>query len=230
MNTPSDTPETTSVPTGPKVQTTGEEIANAVTHGIGAILSLACLTLGVVFAAIDHNPWNVVAVSIYGVTMFLLYLFSTLYHAITAPRAKRILNYFDHASIYLLIAGSYTPFCLGGIRLYSPGWAWAIFGVEWGLCVAGIVFQCLFIHRYRLLSNASYLLMGWVALIAVYPLWKAMGFWPLFWTFIGGLFYSIGVIFYCMKRVPFMHAVWHLFVLGGTLSQFFVIFRYIVLH
>ena len=102
--------------------------------------------------------------------------------------------------------------------------------MEWGLCVAGIVFQCLFIHRYRLLSNASYLLMGWVALIAVYPLWKAMGFWPLFWTFIGGLFYSIGVIFYCMKRVPFMHAVWHLFVLGGTLSQFFVIFRYIVLH
>ena len=210
-------------------QTISEEIANAVTHGVGTLLSIACLTVGIVFAAIDRNPWNIVSVSIYGATMVLLYLFSTLYHAITNKRGKRVLQYFDHAAICLLIAGSYTPFSLGAIRLYSPGWAWSIFGIEWGLAIVGIAFQCCCIGRYRALSNASYLLMGWVALIAAYPLCKAMDFWAIFWTLIGGLCYSVGVVFYNMKKVRYMHAIWHLFVLCGTLVQFFVIFRYIVL-
>lgn len=211
-------------------QTTHEEIFNAITHGIGALLAIGCLVVAVVFSSLDHNVWNIVGTSIYGTTMFLLYLFSCLYHAIVPPRAKAVLNYFDHCSIYLLIAGSYTPICLGGIRPYSPGWAWSIFGVEWGLAIVGIVFQCLFINRYRTLSNATYLAMGWVVLIALYPFYKAMGFWPIFWIGIGGIFYSIGVYFYVRKETKYMHGIWHLFVLAGTLVQYFAVLFYVVLR
>ena len=158
-------------------QTVGEEIFNAISHGIGALLAIACLVVAVVYSCLSpyRSVWNIVGVSIYGASMFLLYLFSCLYHAITAPRAKAVLNYFDHCSIYLLIAGSYTPICLGGLRAYSPGWGWSIFGVEWLLAILGIVFQCLCINRYRMLSNATYLAMGWVVLIALYPIYKALG-------------------------------------------------------
>lgn len=212
-------------------QTLGEEIANAVTHGVGALLAVACLVVGVVFASIRpyRDVWNIVSVAVYGTTMVLLYLFSTLYHALNGPKAKAVFNYFDHCSIYLLIAGSYTPFCLSAIRVYSPAWGWSIFGVEWVLAVVGIVFQCLFINRYVALSNLTYLAMGWVVLVAVYPLWKAMGAAPVFWVGVGGLLYSLGVIFYAMKRTKWMHVVWHLFVLAGTLVQYFVILFCIVL-
>ena len=212
-------------------QTLGEEIANAVTHGIGAILAVACLVVGVVFASVRpwHDVWNIVSVSIYGATMVLLYLFSTLYHALNRPKTKAVFNYFDHCSIYLLIAGSYTPFCLSAIRVYSPAWGWSIFGVEWALAAVGIVFQCLFINRYVALSNLTYLAMGWVVLMAVYPLWKAMGAVPVFWVGVGGLLYSLGVVFYAMKNTKWMHVVWHLFVLAGTLVQYFVILFCIVL-
>ena len=212
-------------------QTLGEEIANAVTHGIGAILAVACLVVGVVFASVRpwHDVWNIVSVSIYGATMVLLYLFSTLYHALNRPKTKAVFNYFDHCSIYLLIAGSYTPFCLSAIRVYSPAWGWSIFGVEWALAAVGIVFQCLFINRYVALSNLTYLAMGWVVLVAVYPLWKAMGAVPVFWVGVGGLLYCLGVVFYAMKNTKWMHVVWHLFVLAGTLVQYFVILFCIVL-
>lgn len=216
------------LPPAERDQTIGEEIFNAISHGIGALLAVACLVVGVVHAAWNHDVWNVVGISIYGATMFLLYLFSCLYHAIVPPRAKAVLNYIDHCAIYLLIAGSYTPICLGGIRLYSPAWAWSIFGVEWGLALAGIVFQCLCINRYQILSNATYLVMGWVVLVAIYPFYKAVGFWPLFWIAAGGIFYTAGVAFYMMKTRKFAHAVWHLFVLAGTLVQYFAILFYIV--
>ena len=216
-------------PSEEREQTVHEEIFNAVTHGIGALLAIACLVIAVVCSSLRHDVWNIVGTSIYGATMFLLYLFSCLYHAIVPPRAKAILNYFDHCSIYLLIAGSYTPICLGGIRPYSPGWAWSIFGVEWGLAFLGILFQCLFINRYRMLSNATYLAMGWVVLIALYPFYKAMGFWPLFWIGIGGVFYSVGVYFYVRKETKYMHGIWHLFVLAGTLVQYFAVLFYVVL-
>ena len=213
-------------------QTLGEEIANAVTHGIGALLAVACLVVGVVFASIRpyRDVWNIVSVAIYGSTMVLLYLFSTLYHALSRPKTKAVFNYFDHCSIYLLIAGSYTPFCLSAIRVYSPAWAWSIFGMEWVLAALGIVFQCLFINRYATLSNLTYLAMGWVILVAVYPLWKAMGSGAVLWVGVGGLLYSLGVAFYAMKRVKWMHVVWHLFVLAGTLVQYFVILFQIVLR
>ena len=219
-------------PPAERDQTIGEEIANAITHGIGAILAVACLVVGVVFASIPpyRDVWNIVSISIYGSTMVLLYLFSTLYHAINRPKTKAVLNYFDHCSIYLLIAGSYTPFCLSGIRLYSPGWAWAIFGAEWALALAGIVYQCLFINRYQTLSNLTYLAMGWVIAVAFYPTYRALHFWPVFWTLVGGVFYSVGVLFYVRKERKFMHSVWHLFVLAGTLVQYFVVLFYLVLR
>ena len=212
-------------------QSIGEEIANSITHGIGAALSTACLVVAVAFAALKYNAWTIVSVSIYGCTMLILYLCSTLYHAAQTPKTKEILNIFDHSAIYLLIAGSYTPFCLAsaGIRLYSPGWAWAIFGTVWGLAVFGIVFQCIFINKYQFFSTLTYLLMGWIVAIAVYPLWKAMGTAAVLWIAAGGIVYSLGVIFYAMKHVKYMHMIWHLFVLGGTFVHYGVILYYIVL-
>ena len=215
------------VPPSEREQTLGEEIANAVSHGVGAILATACLVVAVVFASIGPrpDPWTIVSVSVYGTTMVLLYLFSTLYHALNRPKTKAVMNYFDHCTIYLLIAGSYTPFCLAGIRPVSPAWGWSIFGVEWALALLGIVFQCLFINRYQTLSNLTYLAMGWVVLVAVYPLWRAMGLAPMLWVGAGGLAYSAGVFFYVRKEAKWMHFVWHLFVLAGTLIQYFVVLR-----
>ena len=210
-------------------QSIGEEIANAITHGIGAVLSMACLVVAVAFAAVKYNAWTIVSVSIYGTTMFILYLCSTLYHAAMTPRIKEALNIFDHSAIYLLIAGSYTPFCLSGIREYSPGWAWSIFGVVWGLAIFGIVFQCIFINKYQFFSTLTYLLMGWIVAIAIYPLWRAMGTSAVLWIAAGGIVYSLGVIFYAMKNIKYMHAVWHLFVLGGTLIHYGIVLYYIVL-
>lgn len=210
-------------------QTSREEVANAVTHGIGAILSLACLSVAVTFAAIRNDVWSIVSVSIYGMSMFILYLCSTLYHAIRTPRVKEILNIFDHSAIYLLIAGSYTPFCLGGIRPYSPGWAWSIFGVVWAIAIFGIAFQCLFVNKYPIFSTATYLVMGWMVLVAIYPLWMAMGATAVLWIAAGGIIYSLGVVFYAMRNVKYMHAVWHLFVLGGTLAHYGVVLYYVAL-
>jgi len=215
-----------------RAQTLGEEIANAVSHGVGAVLAVACLVVAVVFASIGPRPdaWTIASVSVYGVTMVLLYLFSTLYHALNRPKTKAVMNYFDHCTIYLLIAGSYTPFCLAGIRPVEPVWGWGIFVAEWLLAVLGIVFQCLCINRFQILSNLTYLAMGWMVLVAVYPLWHAMGLWPMVWVGIGGLAYSAGVLFYVRKESKWMHFVWHLFVLAGTLIQYFVVLFFIVLR
>lgn len=223
------TPEDTVHVRTERDQTVGEEIANAITHGIGALLAIACLSVAVTFAAIRHDVWSVVSVSIYGASMFILYFCSTLYHAVMTPRIKAILNIFDHSAIYLLIAGSYTPFCLAGIRNYSPGWAWSIFGVVWAIAIFGIAFQCLYVNQYPLFSTMTYLLMGWIVLVAIYPLWKAMGSTAVLWIAAGGVVYSLGVIFYSMKHVKYMHAVWHLFVLAGTLAHYGVILYYIAL-
>lgn len=201
-------------------QTFGEEVANSITHGVGAVLAIACLVVGVVYAALIPSVWAVVSMSIFGSCMFILYLCSTMYHAIMSPRAKAVLNIFDHSAIYLLIAGSYTPFCLYFMRAESPGWGWAIFGVIWFLAIVGIVFQSIFINKYRAFSTTTYVLMGWIVIIAIYPLYKSMGLPSVLWIALGGVIYSLGVIFYSMKRIKYMHAIWHLFVLGGTLVHF----------
>lgn len=210
-------------------QSIHEEIANAITHGFGAFLAIACGAVAIVFAALNRDVWSIVSISIFVACMFILYLFSTLYHAVSSPRAKYVLNIFDHSAIYLLIAGSYTPFCLSGIRSYSPGWAWSIFGVVWLIAIIGIIFQCVFINKYRVLSTLSYLVMGWIIVIAVYPLYKAMGLAGVLWISLGGVIYSLGVIFYVMRNVRYMHAIWHLFVLGGTFVHYGVILYFLVL-
>ena len=207
-------------------QTPAEELANTITHGIGLLLSVACLSVGVVFAALRRDPWIITSVSIYGAMLCLLYLSSTLYHGVQQPGAKRVWNVLDHSSIYLLIAGTYTPYTLGPLR---GAWGWSLFGVIWGLALAGIVFQALFIHRWRVLSTLTYVGMGWIVVVAIYPLWRTIGTSGLMWIGIGGLCYTLGVIFYVMKHVPYMHAVWHLFVLGGSIVHFLGVFFTIVL-
>ncbi len=207
-------------------QTIGEEIANSVTHGIAAVLSVAALAILVVFASLRGNAWHIVSCAIFGVTLILLYLASTLYHALPVGRAKEVCRILDHASIYLLIAGTYTPFTL--VTLRGP-WGWSIFGVVWGLAVAGIVFQSLLIGRLPVLSTAVYILMGWVVVIALRPLIHALPWGGLLWMLAGGLCYTAGVYFYA-SRSKFAHAVWHLFVIAGSVCHFFAVFFYVIPH
>jgi hemolysin III len=201
-----------------RTQTASEELANALTHGIGLALSIAALVLVVVFAALRRNAWSVVGCSIYGATLVLLYAASTFYHAVGHARAKRVFNVIDHSSIYLLVAGTYTPFLLGPLR---GALGWSVFGVVWGLAAAGIVFQSLFIHRYRALSVASYLALGWMVVLVLPALARALPPWGVGWIALGGLCYTAGVGFYAWKSRRFAHAVWHVFVLAGSLCHFF---------
>ncbi len=213
---------------GRREQTPEEEIANTVTHGVGLMLSCACLALGVVFAALRGDPWIVVSVSVYGATLCLLYLSSTLYHGTRDRRAKHFWNILDHSAIYLLIAGTYTPLTLGPLRT-NGAWGWTLFGVVWALAIAGIVFQALFIHRHRIFSTVTYLAMGWLVLIAIRPLWHELGPRGFVWIALGGACYSLGIFFYAGKRLPFAHAVWHLFVLVGSMLHFLGILLHVVL-
>ena len=219
----------TNLPAQVREQTPAEELANAITHGIGLVLSVTCLCVGVTLAALRHHAWAIVSVGIYGATLCLLYLSSTLYHSLRDPRAKRIWNVLDHSSIYLLIAGTYTPYTLGPLRT-AGAWGWTLFGVIWCLAIAGVVFQAHYIHRWRMLSTLTYLLMGWIVVIAVYPLWQNIGLHGLLWIATGGLCYTIGIVFYNARHIPFMHAVWHLFVLGGSMLHFLGVLFCIVLQ
>ncbi|MBC8402837.1 MAG: hemolysin III family protein [Candidatus Marinimicrobia bacterium] len=196
----------------------GEEIANSITHGIGAALSVAALVLLVVFAALRGDAWRVVGFSIFGSSLFILYLTSTLYHSFTNLKVKRFFRVLDHSVIFILIAGSYTPITLTVLR--GP-WGWTLFGLIWGLAIFGIVMKIVFFDRFNALSVVLYILMGWLAVIALKPLLSAAPLGLLIWMGIGGLSYTLGVIFYAWERLPFNHAIWHLFVLGGSISHFF---------
>lgn len=206
------------------IQTIGEEIANSVTHGVGAALSVAALVVLVVFAALRGNAWHVVSCTIFGVALILLYLASTLYHALPSGKAKQVFRILDHASIYLLIAGTYTPFTLVTLR---GAWGWSIFGVVWGLAVAGVVFQSLLIGRQPAVSTTVYILMGWVVVIALRPLVHALPLGGLLWMLAGGISYTAGVYFFASKS-RFAHMVWHLFVLAGSVCHFFAVFFYVI--
>ena len=216
-------------------QTVAEEVVNAITHGVGMLLALGAYGVLVGFAAaqaakgIEGSAYLIVSAALYGIMMFVMYMSSMLYHAAMHTTLKNALNILDHNAIYLMIAGTYTPFTLGALREYSAGWGWSIFGVIWGLAIIGIVFQSCFINRYRALSTATYVLMGWVAIVAVYPMYKALGPWGLFWVFIGGVCYTLGVVFYSWKSLPFAHAIWHLFILAGSMAHFFAILFYVIL-
>ncbi len=209
------------------IYTLGEEIAHSVTHGIGILLSIAGLAVLVAFAALRGDAWHIVGCSIFGATLVLAYTASTVYHAIpgTFQRAKKVLRVLDHAAIYLLIAGTYTPFTL--VNLRGP-WGWTLFGVVWGMAVAGIVFKATLIGRLRVLSVAFYVVMGWLVLIAARPLGRAVGLGGLVLLIAGGVVYTLGVAFYAWKRLPYHHAIWHGFVLAGSTLHFFAVLFYVV--
>ncbi len=203
-----------------------EEIMNAVTHGIGIALSIAGLVILVVFAALYGDAWKVVASSIYGASMIVLYTASTLYHSFSKTKAAKKLNMFDHISIYYLIAGSYTPFMLVNLR---GAWGWSIFGVIWACAITGTILKIIYGNNFRKISTIIYLAMGWMILIAIYPFVKNVELGGVILLAAGGLSYSFGVIFYKWKSLPFNHAIWHLFVLAGTVLQFFAVLFYVVL-
>ncbi|MEZ4745508.1 MAG: hemolysin III family protein [Calditrichia bacterium] len=203
----------------------GEEIANSITHGIGAGLSVAGLTLLVAFASIYGDVWRVVSFSIYGSTLILLYLASTLYHSFQNPRVKRVFKIIDHAAIYLLIAGTYTPILLVNMR---GAWGWTLFVVIWGLTLAGIVLKIFFINRFKRLSTVIYVLMGWLCIVAIKEMIATIPPGGLAWLIAGGITYTLGVIFYVWHKLPYNHAIWHLFVLGGSICHFFAILFYVL--
>ena len=204
-------------------QTLGEEIANSVSHGVGFLAAVAMIPV-LVIGALNDGAAAVVGASIFGATMALLYLTSTLYHALAPNRAaKRVFQILDHAAIYLLIAGTYTPFTLGVLR---GAWGWTLFGVIWGLAVLGIFLKSVRGIRYPRLSTAVYIGMGWLVLVAAKPLWSNVPAWGLFWLAAGGVAYTAGVAFYAATRIRYAHFLWHLFVLTGTACHFVAVLRY----
>lgn len=205
------------IPLSPR-QSLGEEIANSITHGTGVGLSIAALVILVVFAAKRSDVWKVVSFSIYGATLISMYLCSTLYHAFRNPKLKRFFRILDHSNIFLLIAGTYTPVTIGTIR---GGWGWTLFGVIWGLAILGINLKIFALGKLKWLSILIYILMGWMILIAINPLRKTMDSTFLAWMLIGGACYTLGVLFYLFRKLPYHHSIWHLFVLGGSISHFF---------
>lgn len=206
-------------------ETQGEEIANAITHGIGALLGIAGLVLMVIFAAIYGTAWHIVGASIFGASLVVLYLSSTLYHGLTHPGAKYVFEVLDHAAIYILIAGTYTPFTLGPLR--GP-MGWTMFGIAWGLAILGIVFETLYHGRFRAFTTSLYLAMGWLVVFAIKPLFSAMDAVGIAWLVAGGVSYTAGVIFYYKKWFTFSHTVWHLFVMGGSICHFFAVLKMFV--
>lgn len=200
------------------VFTKGEEIANSITHGIGALLSLAALILLIVFSSIYGTTWHIVSFTIYGVTMLLLYTSSTFAHALPHGTGKNVFEILDHSSIYFFIAGSYTPFLF---IVLNDTLGWTLFGIVWGLAIAGTIFKCFFVKRFLMVSTLLYVLMGWLIVFAWQPLKVALHPNGLILLVIGGLAYTIGAIFYVWRGFKFHHAVWHLFVLIGSTTHFF---------
>ena len=211
-------------------QTSGEEVANAVTHVVGSHLGAAMLALLVWKGATSgvDVAWRVTSGAIFGASMILLYSVSSAYHAVTYRPAKRVLHIMDHMAIYFLIAGSYTPFCLVSLRPESPVLAWTIFGVEWGAALVGIVFKVWTTGRFRYVSTSAYVVMGWVALTAIIPLVRALQGLGTMWLAVGGGLYTLGCLFYLWKSLPYAHMVWHLFVLAGTICHFFCILWHVM--
>ena len=206
-----------------RVQSLGEEIANSVSHGVGLLAAVVAVPFLLVAAIERGEAAGIVGASIFATTMVLLYLTSTLYHALPANRAKRVFRVLDHAAIYLLIAGTYTPFTLGVLR---GAWGWTLFGLVWGLALAGVVVKAVGGVQYLRFSTGLYLVMGWLILIAAKPLWLRLPPWGLFWLFAGGIAYTAGVAFYRADRIRYAHFVWHLFVLAGTACHFIAVLRY----
>jgi hemolysin III len=206
-----------------RTQSLGEEIANSVSHGVGLLAAVAAAPV-LVLSAVQHDGTaRIVGASVFAATMVLLYLTSTLYHALPRNRAKRVFQVLDHAAIFLMIAGTYTPFTLGVLR---GTWGWTLFGLVWGLAIAGVILTAVGGVRYPKISTGLYLAMGWLILIAVKPLWLRVPSWGLFWLLAGGIAYTVGVVFYAAKRLRYSHFLWHLFVITGTACHFIAVLRF----
>ncbi len=205
-------------------QTLGEEIANSITHGMGAALAIAALVILVTLAALQGDAWRVVGLAIYGATLVILYLVSTMYHALRGPRIKRLFRTLDHGAVFLLIAGTYTPVTLVHLR---GAWGWTLFGIIWGLAASGIVAKAFLTGRLRVISVLFYVAMGWLVLIALDPILESVPRGLLTWLVAGGMSYTLGLAFFMAKRLPYYHAVWHLFVLGGSVCHFIGMLLYV---
>jgi hemolysin III len=202
-----------------------EEIANAISHGIGVLLSIAALVLLVVNATMHGDIWHIVSFSIYGASLVILYSCSTLLHSFQNRKLKDVFEILDHAAIYLLIAGSYTPYLL--VTLRGP-LGWSIFGIIWGLALSGMILKIFYVKRFILISTLCYILMGWLIVFAFKPLYENLALGGIVWLVIGGLLYTFGSLFYVWRRVPYHHAIWHLFVLAGSICHFFSINLYVL--
>ncbi|MFZ5969324.1 MAG: PAQR family membrane homeostasis protein TrhA [Bacillota bacterium] len=201
--------------------TKGEEIVNAILHGIGLGLAIAALVVLVIFSNLYGDIWNIISFSIYGATLVILYLSSTLYHAFPQGKVKNVFEIFDHAAIYLLIAGTYTPLTLISLR---GALGWTIFGIVWGMAVIGVIFKAFWVKKFVILSTLLYVLMGWLIVFAMKPLVAAMPTSSMIFLIAGGGLYTTGTIFYIWRKMKYHHAIWHLFVLGGSICHFFTIF------
>ena len=211
-------------------QTNGEEIANTITHVVGSHLGAAAMALLVWAAVLSGRDvaWKITSGTIFASSIILMYVVSSAYHAVMNEKAKQVLHILDHAAIFLLIAGSYTPFCLVTLRPDHPALAWSIFGIEWGAVLVGILFKVKTTGHFRYISTFAYVAMGWAVLAAIVPLVRELKGLGTMWLSVGGALYTLGCVFYLWKSLKFSHMVWHLFVLMGTICHFFCILWYVM--
>lgn len=202
-----------------------EELANGITHGIGLALSVVGFVALVALSIVRGNAWHIAGCTTFGVTLVLLYTASTLYHSLRRPHLRRILKALDHTAIYLLIAGTYTPFTLVNMRGF---WGWILFALVWSFCIFGIVWKLYHVDRFLIVSTVVYVAMGWLVLIAVKPLFAAVPLSGIAWLLAGGLFYMVGVLFFSLKRLPYNHAIWHVFVMAGSICHYFAVVLYVL--
>lgn len=208
--------------------TLAEELINSISHGTGALAAAGGMAVLIVFSALQGDVWKVVSSSIYGATMIMLYTFSALYHSFTDGKVKSVFRIFDHCSIFLLIAGSYTPFTLVTLREATPAIGWTLFGVVWGAAIIGIVLNIVSLEKFKVFSMICYIAMGWAVVFAIKPLIANLAKGGIILLASGGLAYTVGIIFYAIRK-KYMHSIWHFFVLGGTILQYFAVLFYVVL-
>lgn len=206
------------------VQTKLEEQLNSWSHGIGAALGIVGLILLILFVD-KEKPFHLFSVIVYGISMIILFLASTLYHAVKGQKRKHYFRIVDHISIYLLIAGTYTPVLL--IQL-TQSFGWPLFWTVWGIALFGIILKLFFTGKFEVFSTSLYLIMGWLIVFDFSNLSDALGPNGLLWLFVGGLFYTVGIVFYAVQRLPYNHVIWHFFVLGGAISHFFMIYFHVI--
>ncbi len=205
--------------------TVGEEIFNSISHGVGVLLSIAALVLLIVFAALYSDGYGLASALVYGISLILLYTMSMVYHIVQNEKGKKVLRIFDHCSIFILIAGTYTPYLLGPLR---GALGWTIFGIIWGATVAGVLLNAIGLEKFKKISLILYVLMGWGIVLSIKPLAQNLATGGLWLLIAGGLVYTVGVIFYVLKKYRYMHSVWHLFVLAGSVCHYFSILLFVL--